>query len=468
MTSYNRVKATTIAPVGTIMPWGGGSRFGENMDNIPNGWIICNQQNQVLNAAQYPLLAAVLGNQYGPFPEPGDGNQLGTNFGIVNPFPYNDDEAVGYVDKFGLPNLNQLALVDIEKGRDGTGNNHELTPNDLLLIGNFFGLNGPDADIQPATLIEADVDITFTVEPSDSLAGRITGITMDDPIYFDTVYVIPRKLGIEHMPGHGHRAASTADFDQYWSAFAAGNGVMEFLPGKASKDQTKYTSVSAIGHKGDDSQAHTFRPGLKNITWYDANDGGISLPLGNQRQFIDASTALIPAIPSDPRQITERSYYPGENLGYSEDNRAMANIQVQAHTGAFPPAGYYNGARNYYASPDIPAFHRGSGMPSSYVNDVAYDSGAGEKQPINTAVTDTYYSTLNHGNERWADDGLKSHTHDAMEITMSRGGLSIPSTVLVNNISTGTTSPVSVDTALSVTMNPNTPSLTMLYIIRAF
>ena len=66
------------------------------------------------------------------------------------------------------------------------------------------------------------------------------------------------------------------------------------------------------------------------------------------------------------------------------------------------------------------------------------------------------------------DDGLKSHNHDAMEVTMARGSLSVPSTILVNDISTGTTAPLSVDTALSVQINNNTPSLTMLYIIRAF
>ena len=107
-------------------------------------------------------------------------------------------------------------------------------------------------------------------------------------------------------------------------------------------------------------------------------------------------------------------------------------------------------------------------MPATYVADAVYDPGAGESQPINSAVTDTYTTTLNHPGERWSDDALKSHNHDAMEVQMGRGSLSVPSTILVNNISTGTTAPLSVDTALSVQINNNTPSLTMLYIIRAF
>ena len=107
-------------------------------------------------------------------------------------------------------------------------------------------------------------------------------------------------------------------------------------------------------------------------------------------------------------------------------------------------------------------------MPLTDIQDTIYDPSLGELQPINTAVTDTYTTTLNHLGEGWGSNDLKSHTHDAMEVSMSRGSLSIPSTILVNDIATGTTAPLSVATALSVQINPNTPSLTMMYIIRAF
>ena len=51
---------------------------------------------------------------------------------------------------------------------------------------------------------------------------------------------------------------------------------------------------------------------------------------------------------------------------------------------------------------------------------------------------------------------------------MTTGQMRIPSTVLINNMTTGTIAPVSVDKALSVQINPNTPSLTTLVIMRAF
>ena len=106
-------------------------------------------------------------------------------------------------------------------------------------------------------------------------------------------------------------------------------------------------------------------------------------------------------------------------------------------------------------------------MPTDYVDDVPYDP-ASTPQPINTAVTNTFTTTLNHEYERWLDIGLQSHTHDAMEIVMSKGSLGTPTTLLVNDVSTGSAIPLNVDTALSIQMNINTPSLTVMYIIRAF
>ena len=469
MTFYNRVKASKIAPIGTIIPWTGGTGLGDRAEDIPKGWIVCSLANAVVDAADYPLLAATLGNQYGPFPEEGDNLDLGVNYGLVNDFPYNKDPALGHVDQFGLPNLNQLSLIDIEGSR--------IPSTDLLHIGQYIGRNGPDAT-QPPILLESDVDITFTMEPSTTLAGRITGITMSDPIYFDTIYVVPRKLGIEHTPEHSHRPLSDSDFDQFWSAQAVGTGVMEFNAGSGLKDQTNYTSIAPVGGglTPNNSSAHTFRPGTKNITWFDANDAGMTLVDGSIRQYVDIGIENVPAIPADDRIIEDRNWVSYKtwsasedaHLNYNEDNRAMPDIQTQSHVGAFPPAGYYGSRRNYYQSPDIPEYHRGGLMPQTFIQDTSYDAASGEKQPINSAVTDTYTSTLNHNGERWSDESLKSHTHDAMELTMIRGSMSVPSTILVNDISTGTTAPLSVDTALSVQINNNTPSLTMLYIIRAF
>ena len=457
MANYNRIKTSKNVPVGTIMIWGGGSKTGDELENVPKGWIICNQNSKNLYAADYPILARIIKNTYGPIPESTD-LVIGTNYGIVNDYPYNppagniNHDPAKHVDTFDLPNLNQVALVDLESSRISTS--------DLQVIGQYLSKNGSDEGKQALTLVESDVDITFDIEPSDTLAGKITGITMSDPIYFDTIYVLPRKLGIDHTPSHNHQPASDNEFDQFISVFATGQNVMEFQPGKADgATGSTVTSVTAIGNKGSGSSAHTFKPGKTDITWYDPNDNGASLVIMDEDKSFDSSLNLTPQVQS--RNIAAANKI---EVGYTDDGSAISNIQKDAHTGAFPPAGYYAGKRNYYKTADIPS---NQGGPSSNIVDPIYDP-ATEKQPINTSVTNTFATTLNHPNEEWASSGLKSHTHDSMEVTMQKGGLGISTTMLVNNVSTGTTSPVSIETALSVQINPNTPSLSMIYIMRAF
>ena len=469
MANYGRVKSTRIAPIGTIMPWGGGSSIGERPDNIPRGWIVCNASAQSLNAADYPLLAKVIGNTYGPFPDPTDTTSvIGTNYGIVNAFPYNppperdNHNSSRYVDQFALPNLNQVALVDIEPSR---------LPTDALFeLGTYVSKNGTEGDL-PDTEPDVDVDVTFTVEPSDNMAGRITGITMSDPIYNDTVYVLPRKMGIDHTPSHTHRpivgeGGATADFDRFKGVQALAIPLAEFQPGKgqeAGEDGT--TTIIAHGVRGGTtSPPHTFFRSEKDITWYDATDGGISAPILDTQVNIPFGNDLVPKPPSGKRTIEESDIY--VDGSWEDDYSAVPNIQTPAWTGPFPPAGKYGGKRNFYPSEDIPPYHRGDNMPEAYINDPI--TPVGESQQVNLAVTNTFATTLNHTGDRWLDNSLKSHTHDAMELTMTKGSLAIPTTILVNNVSTGTTTPVNVDTALTIAVNPNSPSATIMYIIRAF
>ena len=113
MASYNRIKATQQAPVGTIMPYAGASGSNDT-DGVPPGWIVLNSGKTNLNAADYPLVAKVIGNLYGPFPA-NNQEQVGLNIGIIfesnggRGFPYNPSPGnSGHdrskpVDNFTLP-----------------------------------------------------------------------------------------------------------------------------------------------------------------------------------------------------------------------------------------------------------------------------------------------------------------------------------------------------------------------------
>ena len=97
MAFYNRLKTMKSAPVGTIMPWGGQSSTGSNPNNLPTGWIACD--GRTFEANDYPLLASMIGNTYGP-----------TDNAIVGNFPDFEDG-----DTFRVPNMNGRSMIDLEK-----------------------------------------------------------------------------------------------------------------------------------------------------------------------------------------------------------------------------------------------------------------------------------------------------------------------------------------------------------------
>ncbi len=472
MASYNRIKAAQHVPIGTIMPWTGGS--GVTDEGIPPGWLICNSSKKGLYARDYPLLARIVKNTYGPFPD-NPSQVIGINLGIVNEFPYNppaghpDHDDTKHVDQFDLPNLNQIALIDIESTR---------LPNDALaVIGTYLSTNGSEG-VQAPTLVKSGIDLIFDIEPSNNLSGRITGLLMEEPVYFTSIYTLPRKLGIDHTPAHSHRPMSDDSYDQFYSAFPQASPVLEFVPGRALPNSSNVTAVSPVGQKSNSDSAHSFTtPGTARITWYDGITGN---------SHLNGDTNVI--IPIDKTKLPDVNVYPGTPAqtrvipqshtlvsAYTDDYSGVADVATDALTGSFPPPGRYSGRRNYYASPDIPAAHRGSNMGEDYIEDMVYDPAA-TPQPINTNgpfapevnTGTTYTTTLNHDAERFADGALRSHRHDAMEVSMTKGSLGISTTTLVNNVSTGTTAPVSVDSAMTVTINPNTPSQTMIYMMRAW
>lgn len=428
MTYYNRVKASKSVPIGTIIPWSGTSSSANNVDSLPKGYIICNAQAKALKAKEYPLLAQIIGNTYGPFPEQ-PGQQLGVNYGIVNVYPNYDDE-----DVFDLPDLNQRALVDIEGDRISTA--------DLAVVGAYISENGYEGT-QPLTEYKSDVNIIFQVEPSNELSGRITGITISEPTYFDTIYVLPRKLGQDHTPQHSHRAASEDAFDAITGASPTGDPVMTFNAGRYIVQESRWTSATPTGIFGNASPPESWKPqnGQARITWYDPNDGGISMVLTDGFKNIPASLGSIPVVQTRQIQGFGNTTPPGGT--YTDAGTGIDDIQVGATTGAIPIAGEYQGKKNYYTSTDISSAR-----------------GGGD-------ITKTYPTTVNHSAEEWASTGLRAHTHEAMEISMGPG-LNLPATILVNNVSTGSAAPVSVNTAINIAVNPNTPSLTMIYIMRAY
>ena len=437
MPSYNRIKAAKASPIGTLMPWTGStSESALSPDAIPKGWVVCNGAQ--LKAKDYPLLAQVLGNLYGPVVE------VGAPFvGISNSYPnYTDD------DVFNLPTLNQQALIDLES--------NQLTPDELQVIGTYVSLNGYDSQNQPVSNVLSYIDVQFQAAVESELSGKIKGISLEDPSFFDTIRTIPRKLGVEHTASHTH---PRPDNSFYPSVELGGGYLGLFEPGYFEVASSEYTTGGDVGHTNAEPLADRFNPGTVRHTKYDATVN--SLPDMNTFRNFSEDSDKIPAIPTVNRTVAQY----GNTVEYQDDNSCIVNTQEPAVTAPFPPPGIYLGQRNYYSSTDVPGFRRGEGLfdslttaPEDYYG--VPDTAAGRDAP--------YPVTLNHGADAFASNSLGSHNHFTVDLTMTKGQMDLPGTILINNMTTGNVEPINVDRGLSVQINPNTPSLTVLYIIRAY
>ena len=417
MANYNRIKSAKAVPVGTIMPWtGSASTSSIASDAIPFGYLIC--RGQTLRAIDYPLLAQLLGNTYGPFQEVG-----GPAVGITNTYPDYDEE-----DVFLLPNLNNCSMVDLEASR--------LSPEDTAVVGTYITENGNDAT--PLSLITSYIDVNFGIDASTTLSGKLTGVTLQDPSFFETYRTIPRKLGIDHTPAHTHPRPANSDgtTGSYPSADVQGTYISTFMPGGYDTQGSEWTTVTPEP-LGSEETVDNFQPGEIQLTWYDPLADSL-VDCSTFRDFTAASQTIPQArSASSPRTIQQ--YFAIES-DYDDDYSCIPFVDVPAVSAPFPPEGRYNGFKNAYTTSNVTAARRQGPYPT----------------------------TLSHNADAWTSKSLAGHNHFTIDLAMTRGQMRIPSTTLINNMTTGTIAPVSVDKALSVQINPNTPSLTTLVIMRAF
>lgn len=189
--TYGQIKKMKTAKIGTIMPWAGNGNPGTLPSNVPTGWILCD--GRVYPAGRYPILASIIGNSYGGSDITGD-------------FPH-------YGGTMKLPDLTGRVMMDLEPGMlfNPTYQSGQADAYLKLVDANGETLVVDDGFTKPInTLISADTDIVFTIDSDLVFNGKLKGgpgesqITLSDPSFTRTVYVVNRKLGINHMPSHNH------------------------------------------------------------------------------------------------------------------------------------------------------------------------------------------------------------------------------------------------------------------------
>ena len=395
MAFYNRLKTMKSSPVGTIIPWSGQSSSGNLPNNIPTGWIVCD--GRTFEANDYPLLASMIGNTYGP-----------TDTSIVGNFPDFEDG-----DTFRVPNLNGRSMIDLEKSYLQQTKYQFGQPDAEAVIGDLISDDG--TGVTPPTIYSADTDLTFQLDPIDTMAGKIQGITLNDPTWSRTYYTIGRKLGMDHTPGHKHKG-------QYTTAYPSGKFVQVFeAPNVEFSGSPNYESANLTGIQNTDS-ADQWPNGFGSMTYYDENT---LIPTTEAKSFTQdqiPEPALSRTIPGHG-SITDA--FP-DTYNY--------NHHMKQVTGVFPPPTTIFGRPNY----------------------------------LNGDAGTTYPTNLSHIGQDFTDATVASHNHFSFDVSMNIGGLRIPPNIAVNNVQSYTVNVQDIPDALNILMDNQTPSQTVIMIIRAY
>ena len=335
------------------------------------------------------------------------GNTYGpTDSAIVGNFPDFDDG-----DVFRVPNLNGRSMIDLEKSYLQQTKYQFGQPDAEAAIGDLISEDGTGTT--PPTIYSADTDLQFQLDPVDTMAGKIQNITLNDPTWSKTYYTLGRKLGIDHTPAHRHAG-------QYTTARTDGRYV-EVFQSPISPAAGQYESANLSGIGGNDTR-DIWEFGFGDMTYYDEN----TLVLTNEAKSFTQDSV---PIPGTQRQINS---IPAWTSAFSDTYNY--NHHMKQVTGVFPPPTNVFGRPNYY----------------------------------NGDVSTTYPTNLSHSGEDFTDTLVASHNHFSFDISMNIGGLRIPPNIAVNNVQSYTVNVQDIPDALNILMDNQTPSQTVIMIIRAY
>lgn len=417
MANYGSIKTMKAAAIGTIMPWVG------DLTEVPRGWLICNG-NEV-DAADFPLLAQVIKTTYGgTVPASGPGSS----------FP-------NYTGTIILPNISQRALSDVDSSYFGAG---AIRPNidttaALGAVGTYIGSGDTDNGV-PGEFNDIYTDIMFSYTPENDFSGRITGSTYDPGFGTKTVYTSARKLGRRHTPTHSH--PTTVPSISRSNEARPGQGVscsreISYRIQKARSDDLADSPQVDIGYSGDPSGTGygNGSPGVvlanidsevppNNMTPNNVASSGLSNWIGSA----DAPEPPDPFVSPNNNPAHDRSFDPLESVPYASGG---GNIRIQN--------------RNY-----------DNGDSNSGDTHIPYEV------MFNHSGISFNKTTLSAG----ISDVINPHSHETFEITFDKSSLRMPTAITANVRSDVV--PQNVPRALNTKVITQTPSVIVMYIIRAY
>jgi hypothetical protein len=426
MSFYQSSRQMKAAVIGSIIPWSG------PLSGIPDGWIVCD--GSLPDAKDYPLLVQTIGDTY---------NAGNSNLGGAFP---------AYTGQFKLPDLlSGRSLMDIEGAyfsAGGTGNAIDLDPDARGLIEPYIGSNSDLGVQQVYNDVITNVDFEIPSSQRDGYAGSISGNTIVPGEGEKVVYIGGRKLGHQHVSTHSH--PGIYETVKATPKNKPGLGVIPYSNMSLKFSYASYDERQAGGGDGEVDEARFSLRGVykEGFQFEGANQDISSLNSysgfgsGDFGRMVGRANSENPPVNLSPQQLTHTpianwgEFRPFPSTPVTGRPQIVADDVIQ----------YGIGGQNI----DIPQFQR-----NFYPDQTA--AGA--------------YSTFvsNDGNT-FLDDKLQAHAHDPFVIEFDQGSLkpqtrinsvlSIPLDTELDNVSNAG--------ALQINMNTSQPSLTCVYIIRAY
>lgn len=433
MPFYQETRTMKGAVIGTIMPWSG------PISQIPKGWIICDGTTPPAN--EYPLLVQAIGDTY---------NAGTTNLGGAFP---------AYTGNFTLPDLvSGKMLMDIEQSYFGTlPDVRDNDPDASNIISPYIGPN-TDNGVNTAWN-NVNTDVIFSLNERTGYSGNIAGNTIIDGEGEKSIFIGGRKLGHTHIRSHGHSGVyeSLAGALQSGAATDAnkrpGKGVIPYDNITATFTYAGYDQATVVfGARFDDGLVDDVRLGIKgfykgSVELDDSSAWGSfgsfsGFGSGDEGRTVMRCSGENPPVNLSPQRVVATSLATKPNFSYP----------VWGGTG----------------SNTIP-FAQGGGnteIPSGFTNYYQDATSAGNygtllSNPGSSFVTDTGTA---------AQANVDAHDHEPLTVVYDQSSLkpqsrlvadvNIPATTNLDNASNAA--------VLSISMNTSQPSMTCIYIIRAY
>lgn len=283
----------------------------------------------------------------------------------------------------------------------------------------------------------SNIDLFVNLNQVNNLVGRVTDLAINPSGYTDDISVVPRVLGDHHIASHSHVSTTTSAIPTIEYGEECQNnditncGVFELLQYGRCQDNCDHLVYWPSEDSGNGVWSSIVTPSGAQTP----NTMGRSIRSGDP---FDINTGFVNLWPS--------SYIRGQfTLQNTPDKNYMIPVDDTLQNGA-----NQNGTHPYPVHLNHPGVNFG-GTPA--------------RNNANTG------NAVVSGGSQTPNFAFGGHDHPTLPYSITLGNIKAPNVLLTNNMSTGTVTPLnsSVRDIASVRIdNINTPSLSVIYIIRSY